>query len=498
MSDENGRGEDRHERETDEFGGPLFPDRTRRRRPDDADDSSGALRFGPNDSGSLPHWTDPATGEVPRVLPERDSSDDVDVWSTFTSETPVWKDDPDADPTGPNATPDPSNSFGFGDVSGGTARPADPSGATGVRDNSGSLPSYPSAAGRDPSGEIPTDGRDPSGQVPAAARREPSRIQIGTDPSGMQRREPPQSGRVMGRRNAPRGASRSASSRTGAASTGRDLPTAVIVGVVLAGLFVGAILWRPAAVLALVTAILAIAAFEYFVRITEKGYQPVVAVGIAACVAAPLAAYWLGDETLPLVVAFAFMAGAISFVGATSIESGPLPNMAVTTMAVVWIGLLGAYAALILKFSTGPGGNDIGTDTMFLLTLGVVANDVGAMFVGSATGRTVLRSWISPNKSLEGLIGGTVMTVVALLVVGIADLSDTWNNMSELLILAVVISVMAPLGDLTESMFKRNLDVKDFGAVVKGHGGILDRFDGFLFVLPAVYYLSLVLEPWTS
>ena len=57
---------------------------------------------------------------------------------------------------------------------------------------------------------------------------------------------------------------------------------------------------------------------------------------------------------------------------------------------------------------------------------------------------------------------------------------------------------MAPMGDLVESMFKRNLDVKDFGSIVKGHGGVLDRFDGFLFTLPAVYYLTIVLEPWTA
>jgi phosphatidate cytidylyltransferase len=60
----------------------------------------------------------------------------------------------------------------------------------------------------------------------------------------------------------------------------------------------------------------------------------------------------------------------------------------------------------------------------------------------------------------------------------------------------VVICITAPLGDLTESMFKRNLDVKDFGTLIKGHGGVLDRFDGFLFTLPAVYYLLQVLQPW--
>jgi phosphatidate cytidylyltransferase len=174
-----------------------------------------------------------------------------------------------------------------------------------------------------------------------------------------------------------------------------------------------------------------------------------------------------------------------------------MPNVAITNMAVTWIGLLGSFAALILRQSVSGGVPvHVGTDTIFILVAAVVANDVGALFVGSAAGRTPLREWVSPNKSVEGLLGGAVTTIV---ITGlVASQNGTWNNMGEWLALAVVVSVMAPLGDLVESMFKRNLDVKDFGTVLAGHGGVLDRFDGFLFVLPAVYYLLQVLQPWTS
>src|SRR4029079_15933490 len=112
-------------------------------------------------------------------------------------------------------------------------------------------------------------------------------------------------------------------------------------------------------------------------------------------------------------------------------------------------------------------------------------------------GKTPLRAWISPGKTVEGLIGGTVLTLVVLFIVGLTGPSDTCATVL-LLLLGVVIAVFAPLGDLTESMFKRNLDVKDFGALVAGHGGVLDRFDGFLFCLPAVYYLLQLLEPWVT
>src|SRR5262245_7855716 len=383
MSDEMWRRRERESRDpAEEFGGPLFPDEdpdAATDRPDDAGERR--LRFGPNDAGPLPHWTDPPTGEIPQVAPQASGKDpgdeeDVDVWSQFTTETPVWRDD------------EPTTS---GDRSGGIDR--DATGEFGE-----ARPDSPTeSSGREPSGEIPL--------APPPPRKEPGRITIGTDPSGVPRR-PPTKGRrggVQQRSGRPAGPARTAG---GGKTSGRDMPAAIIAGVVLAVLFVLATLWRPLGVVILIVAVLAIAAFEYFGKVTEKGYRPAVAPGLAACVAAPRAAYWVGDVSLPLVVAFAFIAGAAGFLGAHGVESGPLPNMAVTTLGIVWIGVLGSFAALIVRLSNIGIGENVGTDTLFLVVLGVVANDIGALLVGSSIGRTPLRSWISPSKTVEGVIGG--------------------------------------------------------------------------------------------
>ena len=284
----------------------------------------------------------------------------------------------------------------------------------------------------------------------------------------------------------------------------RNLPVAIATGAGLSAVFLALTMFvGPLGALLFGTVVLTLAGIEYFGKVTEKGYRPAVAPGVTAIAMAPLAGYWVGDSGVVVVVAFAFLAGALGFIGASSIESGPMPNMAITTLGVVWIGVLGAYVGMLLDFSNLSSslyadGTPWGTDTLVLLAVGVVANDVGAYFLGSAFGRTPLRGWISPAKSVEGALGGTVLTLLVMVIIGLQNMSDTWSSMSHLLILGIVISILAPLGDLTESMFKRNLDVKDFGALIKGHGGVLDRFDGFLFALPGVYYLFLVLTPWTE
>jgi phosphatidate cytidylyltransferase len=447
----------------DEFGGPLFGATTEQPAVSfDDDPAAGAISLGDDDSGALPHWTDPPTGEVPRIDAAQapsDSTDDVDVWSSF------------------------AGSASGGDVV--DEAPKDPTGELSWHDD----PTVDDASVAEPA--VRTSGAVPVTGAAEPARREPARITIGTDPSGMPRRPDPKRRGAAPQRPPSAGAS-------APAADGRNLPIAVASGLALAAVFLALAMWRPAGAMAFVTVALGLAAVEYFARVTDKGYRPVIAVGVAACVAAPLAAYWVGEQAIPIVLAFAFFAGAISFIAADSVEAGPMPNMAITMLGVVWIGVLGSYAALILAWSNFGNGTPWGTDTMVLIAVGVVANDVGAYFVGTAFGRTPLRPWISPNKSLEGLLGGTILTLLVMLIIGMQNLSDTWSSTSHLLMLGIVISAMAPLGDLTESMFKRNLDVKDFGAIIRGHGGVLDRFDGFLFTLPAVYYLMLVVEPWTA
>ena len=444
----------------DEFGVIKFAE---------TDDSGPALAFGTNDTEQLPHWTEPPTGEVPRfrktddqptrrvVIGSIDENDDdnTDVWSAYNE--------------------------------------PDKSASTGARRPTFETTTPP------PVSSPRREGRIVIGTDPTDERRRP----VARDASGAQSRPISRPAARSGSRSDARGtqvtrAQRpSSGSATGAMTRGgRDLPTATAVGALLAAVFIASLMWRPAAVMLLVAVLIGVAAFEFFTQANVSGYRPSTVIGVVGCVAAPLCAYWIGDAALPLVLVFGFIAAVVVFVGSDGIESGPVPNTAIMMLAMLWIGLMSSYAALILRFSSANGAAfvNVGTDTLFIVVIGVIANDISAYFAGTAMGRTPLRDWISPAKSVEGLIGGTVGTFFAVVLVGLQ--SSTWNSIGDWFLLALVISVMAPLGDLAESMFKRNLNIKDFGTVLRGHGGVLDRFDSLLFVLPAAYYLTLVIQPW--
>jgi phosphatidate cytidylyltransferase len=116
---------------------------------------------------------------------------------------------------------------------------------------------------------------------------------------------------------------------------------------------------------------------------------------------------------------------------------------------------------------------------------------VVGFFVGRSMGRTPLMPRVSPNKTVEGLVAGAITAVVLGGIVGSTLHPWADKGIGAGIVLGILVAITAPLGDLVESMIKRDLGVKDLGGFLPGHGGFLDRFDAVLFALPAAFYWAL-------
>lgn len=270
----------------------------------------------------------------------------------------------------------------------------------------------------------------------------------------------------------------------------RDMPMAVVVGVVLAAAVLLAMAAGPAVTLIVVTVALGLAAIEWLNTVRLAGYQPAVLLGLAGVVAMPLAVYWRGEAAIPVVCVLTVVFGALWYLTGIGTE-GPLRGLATTIFGVVYIGVLGSHAALMLTL--GEHGTGLLT-TAIIVTVGY---DVGGLVVGRAAGRTPLSS-ASPAKTMEGLLGGCVIAVGIGVVMGIlaapTPVADGPGDLWTAIIMAVAIAIAAPIGDLAESLLKRDLGIKNMGAILPGHGGVLDRIDGLLFVLPVTYYVALIVD----
>ncbi len=266
---------------------------------------------------------------------------------------------------------------------------------------------------------------------------------------------------------------------------GRNIGVAAAVGVGAAALALFAFALGPAYAMILVIAILGLGVVEYQNAVRRAGYRPAALLGIVATVCYPLAVYWRGIEAYPLLAVLTVAAAlAWHLVGADG-DARVVESVGVTVLGVAWVGGLGSFAALMLSLPDGTG-------MLTTAVIAAVAYDVGGLAIGRTMGTRPV-SDASPNKTVEGLVGGIFCALFAMLLVGLFGLAP-FDGPGAALGVGVLAALAAPLGDLCESLVKRDLGVKDMGSLLPEHGGILDRFDALLFVLPAVFYGALFFE----
>ncbi len=267
-------------------------------------------------------------------------------------------------------------------------------------------------------------------------------------------------------------------------SSGRNLPVAIVVGLALAAAFFGLLKVGPWAILIMVLVALGLAALEFFTSAQNLGYRPATLLGLAAVVGLSLGAYHRGYEAYPVVFALLVVTGLCWFL--FDVESQhATANFAVTLLGFGWVGGLGSFGALILA---QPHGDAI----LIGAVIGTISYDVGGYVIGSTTGQSKIAPRVSPNKTYEGLIGGMMLSIVVTTLVlnrfpGVYPWSESMMNCFWL---GLAIALAAPIGDLAQSMIKRDMGVKDMGTLLPGHGGVFDRFDALLFVLPTTYFVA--------
>jgi len=265
--------------------------------------------------------------------------------------------------------------------------------------------------------------------------------------------------------------------------TGRNLPAAVIVGLGLGGVAILTLFTVKATFLAFVGVVVGVALWELRRAVAERQVKlPLIPVAAGGAVAFVLS-YWQGERAVLVCIAITVTAIiAWRIPGGTS---GYLRDVMAGTFALGYLALPACFVGLMLAPHDGP------RRTLVFLIL-TVCSDVGGYFAGITVGRHLMAPAISPKKTWEGfggsalfcLLGGAISLPVLLH-------GAIWQG----ILLGAAVLAFATLGDLAESMIKRDLGIKDMGSVLPGHGGILDRIDALLITAPAAWLLLLVFIP---
>jgi CDP-diglyceride synthetase len=270
-----------------------------------------------------------------------------------------------------------------------------------------------------------------------------------------------------------------------------ELTRRIIFAVIAAPASIAVVYFGDWALAILLSVLAALGAWELFRMARDAGSNPIEPAGIALAALLPIAvhAQRLGVYTLSLTAVVAMI--LVLFASTIWLRGPlghPLSSVAVTAFGVMYAGLISYVYAL--RYHDYAVGAAAGTALVFLPIILTWATDTGGYAFGRAFGKTKLIPAVSPGKTVAGAVGGLGLAIVICLLyvrfilIPYAQLGLTIQGA---VLFAIVVSVAAQTGDLAESLLKREAGVKNSSRIIPGHGGILDRFDSLLFVMPIAF-----------
>jgi phosphatidate cytidylyltransferase len=267
---------------------------------------------------------------------------------------------------------------------------------------------------------------------------------------------------------------------------GRNMPVAIASGLLLAAVLIGTVVWSPMAFTGLVVALVLVAIVETCRSLRREGVESATPVILIAGLIMLVGTFRAGFAGLGVGVAV-LLVGAFVWEMADNDRRDIVSTVSTTVLLGLWIPFLASYAILLITLPE---------DAWVALIAAVavpVISDIGAFIVGTRYGQRRLAPSISPKKSWEGVAGGLgIATVVAVIVFPFLGGAGIFNPATAV-IFALTVGTAGIVGDLTESMVKRDVGIKDIGGILPGHGGVLDRVDSILFALPTAYYVLALL-----
>ncbi len=228
-----------------------------------------------------------------------------------------------------------------------------------------------------------------------------------------------------------------------------------------------------------------LASFEYYQLIARKNFSPVIIVGLVAVFLIDLIFYSGKIQLLiPLIILTVLLSGLIELFRKPKFPGwSASSNFAVTLFPVIYIGLsLGTLIGLReMKWSNYYDGGILIISVLAIIWI----CDTAAYFIGKSFGKRKLYERVSPNKTVEGFIGGLIFALVSSFVARFLALD--YFTLIDVVVVGLIVGIFGQLGDLVESLIKRDVGVKDSSNIIPGHGGVLDRFDSLIYVAPLVY-----------